>query len=311
MNTTQTIVAFLRNRLTMQESEVLPTLPTELLECIVDLSSDDMSTLLSLSLTCRRLVTRSQMHIFSNFRFCSWCLGFGNGYDCSRNIKRFTSQCYSLRLSSQGLLSNINSLHVNLNICFKSKLRKDLLLLLPNLISIRTVVMSGARDGRRDRFHHRLPGIYELLRAIPRTTHCRLVCREDCLHIDNAYRDIITLRSDDFPTTYDLRSMVLAGVSALPLNSRPVPWAAYLPDSVYQEDQLRKLTEFFGSASAVNKSNFHTLLCGLVCLEDLFRLNVVRYITNLSVALPAILPETGILSALLDIPYYTHPPPCS
>ena len=97
--------------------------------------------------------------------------------------------------------------------------------------------------------------------------------------------------------------MVSAGVSALPLNSRPAPWAAYLPDSSYQEDQLRKLAEFFGSASAVNKSNFHTLLCGLVCLEDLLRLNVVRYTTNFSVALPAILPKTAIISALLDIPY--------
>ena len=170
MNTTQTIVAFLRNRPTMQESEVLPTLPTELLECIVDvdLSSDDMSTLLSLSLTCRRLVTRCQMHMFSNFHFRSWCLGFGNEYDCSRNIKRLTSRCYSLRLSSQGLLSNINSLHVDLNICFKSKPRKDLLLLLPNLINIQTIVMNDTRDSRRNHFHHRPPGI--LIRFVTRTT---------------------------------------------------------------------------------------------------------------------------------------------
>ena len=134
-------------------------------------------------------------------------------------------------------------------------------MLLPRLVNIQTMVIRDTMECLRHNWYlGRPPGIYELLRALPRTTYCRLICSGVCLYIDNPYHDIVTLKSDDFPTTYDLRSMVSAGRSALPLNSRPAPWAAYLPDSAYQEDQQKKLAEFFGSASAVSKSLPHSVV---------------------------------------------------
>jgi len=69
-NTTRNVIAFLKRAQKPAETGRPQPLPTELLECIVDFSSNDMSTLCSLSLVCKRLSSRSQMHIFTTLLLC-------------------------------------------------------------------------------------------------------------------------------------------------------------------------------------------------------------------------------------------------